>query len=236
MLGAVRAIAPRAVFIENVAGLTEGSRRLYYIELISQLQRYGYIVSSWVLDAADYGVPQHRRRLFVIAVRGSSVGAPPRVTRPWRTSGAALDGVGPDSPNLSPVIYAKRPHIRVSPYTGLLFNGSGRPVDPSAPAPTILAIAGGNKTHFLDTTGHAVRYHHHLARGGMPRSGHVPGARRLTVAQSAALQDLPSSTTWHGGRTSQYRQIGNAVPPSLAAAAALQVAAALRRGKLDVAA
>ena len=236
LLAAVSAIRPNAVLIENVGGLATGSRRAYFIRLIAELEALGYVVSSWVLDAADYGVPQHRRRLFVVGLRRRSIAPPTAMREQWLTAGDALDAIDPGPPNRSPVVYAKLPHIRPSPHTGLLYNGSGRPIDLSAPAPTILAIAGGNKTHFLDTVGAAVRYHAHLVRGGRPRVGNVPGAERLTVAQSAALQGFPPGADWQGKPCNQYRQVGNAVPPPLARAVAKQVAAAMHGRRLPLAA
>jgi DNA (cytosine-5)-methyltransferase 1 len=59
-------------------------------------------------------------------------------------------------------------------------------------------------------------YHRHLRAGGAPRIGDLPGARRLTVAESAALQTFPRGFEFVGSRSSQYSQIGNAVPPRLA--------------------
>lgn len=229
LLATVRVVRPRCVLIENVAGLAAGSRRAYFVWLIAELQQYGYVVSSWVLDAADYGVPQHRRRLFIVGLERESV-LPPAQTSAHVSVRDALADVDPGPTNASPVIYAKRPHLRRSPYTGLLFNGSGRPINPDAPAPTVLAIAGGNKTHFLDREGYAIRYHRHLLRGGAPRVGRVPGANRLTVQQSAVLQAFPPGTRWGGTLNSQYRQIGNAVPPPLAQAVAESVMSS-RRGR-----
>lgn len=232
MLDAIRIVRPRAVLIENVAGLASAKRRPYFLWLLAALEAQGYSVASRVLDATEYGVPQHRRRLLIVGLRRGSFVVPTPTHGPGRGRGLvtvemALRDVDPGSPNPSPVVYAKRPHVRPSLHSGLLFNGSGRPLDLHAPSPTILAIAGGNKTHFVDTRGVAERYHRHLLGGGRPRAGRVGGAVRLTLAQSAALQSFPPDMTWAGRRTVRFRQVGNAVPPLLAEAVCLQIAAAL---------
>ena len=108
-----------------------------------------------------------------------------------------------------------------------MYNGGGRPIDPGRPAPTLLASMGGNKTPWVDTLGLVRTYHAHLLAGGAPRTGRVSGGRRITVAEAAALQTFPAGTAFCGPRSSQYRQVGNAVPPTLAAAVASRLAAAL---------
>jgi DNA (cytosine-5)-methyltransferase 1 len=119
--------------------------------------------------------------------------------------------------NPSRVFFAKKPDLRPSPYDGHLFNGGGRAIDPNRPCHTILASAGGNKTHFLDPLDLVPEYHRHLSAGGTPRSGELKGARRLTVEESAIIQTFPSWVRFAGPRSAQYHQIGDAVPPLLAA-------------------
>ena len=218
---AVRLIRPTVFLMENVPGLLAGERSRYLHAIVAEFEREDYCVVARVLNAADYGVPQKRRRLFVVGMRGTEFGFPPADHGPGRRYPfvRVRDVLPPyqiGEPNPSVVVYARNPDPRPSPYDGHLFNGGGRPINPDAPSHTILAAAGGNKTHFFDDRGIVPEYHRHILAGGEPRSGILPGARRLTVLESATLQTFPSDTTFKGARSSHYSQIGNAVPPKLA--------------------
>jgi len=232
---AVRVIAPRAFLIENVAGLTRGARRVHFLRIMSDLEKLGYEVTEQILSAADFGVPQRRKRLFIVGTRSGGFSWPDpahgaAADQRWRVAGDVLSKetvLG--EPNGSIVTYAKRPDLRPSPYDGLLFNGGGRPIDLTDLAPTLLASMGGNKTPWVDTLGVVPGYHASLLAGGEPLIGVVPGARRITVAEAAALQTFPEDMIFAGPRSSQYRQIGNAVPPSLARAVGRALVACLGR-------
>lgn len=74
----VEALEPAAVVIENVEGLLTARGGSVLKELLSTLEELGYPVASpWVLAAEQFGVPQMRRRVFLVAQRHASV-APPR--------------------------------------------------------------------------------------------------------------------------------------------------------------
>jgi DNA (cytosine-5)-methyltransferase 1 len=223
-LRVVKEVQPEAFLMENVGGLVTGQRRVYFEGLIRDLASLGFQTTWSIVNAADYGVPQKRRRLFILGTRlghfafpAPSHGASSK--RPWRASGTIIRVDKPmGEPNPSIVTYAKNPDLRPSPYDGHLFNGGGRPIDLDAPAPTILASAGGNKTPFVDVLGLVPGYHAELLRGMTPREGIVEGARRITVAEAAALQTFPKHAKFAGPRSSQYTLVGNAVPPRLAQA------------------
>ncbi len=221
LLRAVAELRPRAVVMENVAGLAATSKRPYLDSVLLGLEDMGYSTTWRVLQAADYGVPQNRERLFLVGVLGTSFVFPPPTHGPLtgRAHAAAASVIDPEHPlgqlNTAIVTYARRPSLRPGAYHGHLYNGGGRPIQLSQPAPTMLASMGGNKTPWVDTLGVVPEYHSHLMAGGAPRRGKVPGARRITVDEAALLQGFPVGTMFAGRRSSQYRQIGNAVPPVL---------------------
>lgn len=223
---AVTEIKPQAFVMENVPGLISFTP---YLKTVLAPVAAEYRLSFQVVDASDFGVPQSRKRLLVAGTRvGRDFQLHP-LSRARVPAGAVLgpDPMGP--PNYSKITYAKRPDLRPNPFHGHLFNGGGRAIDLEKPSPTILASAGGNKTHFLDLEDRVPAYHRHLLMGGAPRVGELPGARRITVQESAALQTFPRDMIFAGRMSSQYTQVGNAVPPLLARIIAEELQAILLR-------
>lgn len=218
----VREIKPKAFLMENVEGLTKAGG--YFDKVLADLAALGYGLSWRILDAADFGVPQHRRRLFVAGIANGMLRFPepthgPGRPHPHLTVNSVLPvNVPVGNPCRAKVTYSKTPVLRPSPYDGFLVNGQGRPIDPSRPARTIVATAGGNKTPFFDIDGVLLDYHAALKAGGPVRQGAVPGCRRLSVEESAALQGFDASVVFHGSMCSRYAQVGDAVPPPLARA------------------
>ena len=218
----VKLLQPAAMIMENVPGLAVRSRISYLHEVLNSIFEIGYTPSWRVLYSAEYGVPQKRRRLFIVAIRGKQEFLFPTPTHgPGRArdivpSSAVLSNepIG-EAPNC-PVVFAKYPDLRRSPYAGHVYNGQGRPIDMAGPCHTILASAGGYKTHWIDTENIAPKYHEHLSNGGEPWEGEVPGARRMTIEESALIQTFPENMEFAGKRSSQYTQVGDAVPPKLA--------------------
>ena len=212
---------PDAFIMENVPGLIQRQTRPYFDQALSKLSACGFQINWAVLNSADYGVPQKRKRLFVLGSRTMQLRFPAAThgTQTGNRHLSAFDAIGEDpigeAPNC-PVKFAKFPDLRPSPYAGQVYNGGGRPIDPNGPCHTILASAGGYKTHWFDTQDVAPEYHAHLKAGGKPREGEVPGARRMSVEESALVQTFPRGMVFAGRKSSQYTQVGDAVPPDLA--------------------
>lgn len=230
-------VKPYAFVMENVPGLVTKSRIHYLSWILNELKKRQYRTSWKVLMAADYGVPQKRRRLFVVGALDFEFWFPKTthgVDRdkqhvPTNSVISKEHAIG-EPPNC-PVKFAKFPDPRRSPYAGHVYNGGGRPVDLNAPCHTILASAGGYKTHWIDTLDIAPSYTKHLLEGGEPWEGEVPGARRMTVEESALVQTFPENFQFSGTNSSRYTQVGDAVPPLLAEKIAVALLAQINGDK-----
>lgn len=65
----VKGVQPKVFIAENVPGLTFGAAKTYLQEILNQMSSVGYKVQYRILNAADYGVPQARKRLIFVGVR-----------------------------------------------------------------------------------------------------------------------------------------------------------------------
>ena len=91
---------PRAIMMENVPGLTQKGESLYR-QLRDRLQALGYLLTDGVVQVADFGVPQYRRRLVLLGGLGFSIPlpnathsrSPSNSVAPWRTVRDAIAGM-----------------------------------------------------------------------------------------------------------------------------------------------
>lgn len=231
------ALEPRAVVMENVPPLADDLR---FKRLIGRLRRLSYGVWYGVVDAADFGVPQRRRRLVMIALRGWSDEEVPalrpehaalegfRVKKVVRDAFEELNGCDDDplaEPRTSyPPIVARR--IAAIPKDG----GSRK----SLPAELELQChSNGRKTAASNVYGRmslddvAPTLTTRCTTPSCGRFLHPMEDRAITLREAAVLQTFPADYTFVGGTMSIQAQIGNAVPPKLAEAIAILLREAL---------
>ncbi len=232
----VEELDPAAFVMENVKSLATNSRWAGTIEALeAKGEGLGYKCRVMVLNAADYGVPQMRERMFLVGAKEKPMPVPIKlmVRKTVREALSALPALGEsgnDSVCKAKITAAKTPVMRKSPYAGMLFNGQGRPVDLEAPALTLPASMGGNRTPIIDQMALEKRvvpwvsgYHSHLEAGGQPVSAVPDRMRRLTVEEAACLQGFPAGMAFSGSQCTKFRQIGNSVPPALGTAVAAEL-------------
>ena len=206
-------ISPRVVMIENVRGLLGKRFNDYRAEITTRLDYLGYKANWALLQASDFGVPQLRPRVVMVALRNqySEFFEWPE---PYPLSPPTVGEVLFDLMNSQGWEGAKQwkdgaDHI----------------------APTIV---GGSHRHGGPDLGpvRARRAWATLGVDGMgidnepPTVGHQ-GAPRLTRHMVARLQGFPDHWEFIGNKTAAYKQVGNAFPPPVAEAVGKQILAAL---------
>ncbi|RKT27682.1 DNA (cytosine-5)-methyltransferase 1 [Roseovarius halotolerans] len=249
-------LQPKAFVCENVKALAFLNRWAGVRAALMERGRKNHRVALVILNAADFGVPQIRERMFLVGLHrdifdgtdedlqayieeclAAQKSQPSTVAEIVRSLGRAGTETNPRT-CAAKITYARSPIMRKSPYAGMMFNGAGRPLPAKKWATTLPASMGGNKTPIIDEAeifegmpSFVEEYHSHLMNGGEPRTGYAPERlRRLTVDECLAIQTFPVHYRLAGSRSAQYRQIGNAVPPMLAEAVANVLARGLDGG------
>ncbi len=210
-------IKPEIVVIENVKGILSIHNGLIKETIINDLKKMGYKVNYKMLNAADYGVAQLRERVVFVANRIKKDNLFPEPTHsPENYVGVAKVLSNPSKYNHEPRELHGKVLERVKLVkpgknwkslpkelqTGSTHAGAYGRLDPKKPAFTL--------TTRFDT----------------PPGGYVTHPtedRAITVREGARIQSFPDDFIFQGKKISQYRQVGNAVPVSLARALAKTV-------------
>jgi len=223
-------LRPRHIAFENVPGLADGCWANHFSALLDRLTALGYRCTWELVDAADYGVPQRRRRLVLI---GSRVAEPclPAAThggaglKPHVTVRQAIGHLPPPLPLGAPAEPGDDPLHRSRRHTAIaiarlraLREGQGR-ID--LPEHLQLACHRGHKGHY-DIYGRmwwdrpAPTLTSGCTNMTKGRFAHPEQDRAITVREAMLLQSFPLAATLRGGIESMSLQVGNAVPFLLA--------------------
>lgn len=204
------------IVMENVSELVEAKAGKLLAEQIARLDKAGFDVETAILNAADYGVPQYRRRMFLVALRRSSMlgkkwQSPAKVEglktvahvladlpEPMRFSRDIDQSSIPEHPN----------HWCMVPKSPRFFDGSLTP-----------GYSAGRsfKTLSWERPSITVSYGHREVHV------HPDGRRRLSVYEAMKLQGFPDDYVLQGTLSSQITQVSEAVPPPLANAVAQSI-------------
>lgn len=234
-------IRPNVFVMENVPNLASMDKGRLISEIEEDFSKLGYRLTRKILLASDYGVPQNRRRLILIGTLSDLPFRMPTPTFATLESKITCLQALSDLPEESVVNGSKYLNGPQSSYQKMMrLNSQGiynhEITNHSEQTKFIINLVpdGGNyknlplelqdtrkvniawtryasnKPSLTIDTGH--RHHFHYKYNRIP-----------TVRESARLQSFPDSFVFEGSKTSQYKQVGNAVPPLLARAIGISV-------------
>jgi len=240
----VKKYKPKIIFLENVPTIVSTSKGLVAEKIIESFRELGYETKLQVLLTSDYGVPQNRRRAIFVAVKK---GLPSFIFPEPFSTRIPVEAALSDLPLLENSLgeeemeYTKKPQ---SEYQALMRKNAVKLLNHSAVNHTektrsIIALVpdGGNyknlPEHLRQTRKVNIAWTRMNSKkpcftidAGHNHHFHYKADRVPTVRECARIQSFPDTFHFIGTRTSQYRQVGNAVPPLLGlvlAKAALEV-------------
>lgn len=223
MIRVIKHYQPRMFIAENVDGIRNSRKNIVGEDvnrsaldtILDDFDKAGYNVQYSVLNSADFGVPQTRRRVIIMGIR-KDLGDIENQYYPaklfdetgeitgnkWKTSKDGIDDLW-DKIN-SPTIYnhTSRDISKAKFYPNKKTQGNNK-IASDRPAPTIRAEHHGNiEAHYRSIDGF--------------ENDDMAGWRRLSVRECARLQSFPDNFIFTTSASSAYKAIGNAVPPVMA--------------------
>lgn len=241
----VKEFRPKYFVLENVPTIITTGNGFFKDQIVSEFSKLGYEVTYGILCAADYGVPQDRHRAIFLGQQGHlEITLPPAKDILTTVKDAIYDLPFIHSGEGTEVCeYDKSP---TTPYqklmregSALLYNhvatahsevalrrlsmipkGAGREVLPQEERTK--SIYSGTWSRMIED-GISVTI---TTRFDTPSSGrftHPFLDRCITTREAARIQSFPDTFRFYGTKTSQMKQVGNAVPPLLAKAIAEQI-------------
>lgn len=234
----VKEFNPKYFILENVLNIITTANGYFKEEIIQSFNNLGYAVSSGVLNALDFGIPQDRRRAVFIGVKGNKSLELPS---PNGIKTTVMDAIY-DLPFISSgkgEEISKYDKASTTEYQkklrggqNILYNHVATNHSPSALAKLALIPKGKGKEvlpkELLTKSIYSGTWCRLLEEGVAPtittrfdtpssgRFTHPVLDRCLTIREAARIQSFPDSFIFYGNRTSQMKQVGNAVPPILA--------------------
>ncbi len=242
----VKKVKPQYFVIENVPNLLTTENGYFKDEIVELFSGIGYAVSCGVLCAADFGVPQDRHRTCILGKLGAD--KPIELPEPNGMHTTIWDAIS-DLSYLESGEGAEEQSYRIAPqseYQKLLRDGSSELCNHIATRHSkvtlerLKMIAPGCGKEMLPEEHHTKSIYSgtwcRMKKDGIaktittrydtPSSGeftHPYLDRAITTREAARIQSFPDWFHFHGSKSSQMKQVGNAVPPLLGKAIAERI-------------
>jgi len=212
----VKVVKPTYFVMENVARLYTHNKGETRKEIVNTFEKMGYQVDCKILNSADYGVAQIRKRvIFIGSLKNKTIIFPEKEVLEYVTVKDVLEKY----PKLKSGETSKIPNHKAMSHTEQMLKKMSYVSD------------GGNRNeiplNLRPKSGDVRKYIKYKSdnpavcvTGDMRKIFHYSQNRALTVRELAELQSFPSDFVFEGTSISQQQQVGNSVPPKMAEAIA----------------
>ncbi len=215
----VSQLRPKMFVLENVAALATHHKGATIKSIIKEFNILGYHTKFWVVNSSDYGVPQDRRRVFIIgSIYDDQYEFPKKHGNKKKTIKDAID----DLPSLSSGESSEIPnHIAMNHTPQMLekmfyVSDGGNRMD----IPEDIRPKSGDIRKYVRYNSENPSF---CVTGDMRKIFHYSQNRALTNRELARIQTFPDDFIFLGSSISIQQQIGNAVPPKLAGIVAASI-------------
>lgn len=214
----VNELRPKCFLFENVKGLYTMFEGRFFKKVVSSFLSIGYNIHFSVIDASKYGVPQKRERVIIV---GTTIDRPFRFPAPnhenfgsikaFANVGEAINDLQDKGDEVANHIALEHSDVVVRRYQ---FIPEGGKLPKPEDLPEDIRRKGFGTTYVRL---HRQKYAPTMCPGNNAFPIHPILDRSLTPREAARIQTFPDSFIFEGDRRSQCIQVGNAVPPLLAA-------------------
>lgn len=247
----VEQLQPKFFVIENVKGLLTLNKGMFKDDIVNRFSKLGYNVTYKLLNASDYGVPQSRQRVFFIGLKDDVFEFPEEKEFKVSSSDAISDLPSLDNLDNHQEIYSYSSDKELTEYQKLMRKNSEMILNHNFTNHTeqtkdvISKIKDGGKISDLPEEYWGIRKYNKAFQRmnsqlpsltidtGHRNYFHYKENRVPSVRECARIQSFPDDFVILGSKTSQYKQVGNAVPPLLAQEIAVQIKKYLDKNKAD---
>jgi DNA (cytosine-5)-methyltransferase 1 len=238
---AVDLVRPKFFLIENVRGLVSANKGAFVNDIVERFGDIGYNVTYQILNASDYGVPQNRQRVFFVGLLDGHFSFPEKHN--YKVS--SRDAISDLFESTDDAIQKYSSHSK-NEFQKLMRNGKRSvknhevTVHNEQTKSVISMVPDGGNIKSLPAEYWNIRKYNKAFQRmnsklpsntidtGHRNYFHYEENRIPTARESARIQSFPDFFEFIGAKGSQYKQVGNAVPPLLAKALAEKIKSYLK--------